>query len=298
MNSPLYFSFSGNDDLDAQVFDRLNVERGEWSMRDFPDGEFYVRFLTPIENRKLIFFAPLDHPNPKVLRLYLATQVARELGASEIGLIIPYLPYMRQDMRFHQGEGVTSLHFGRLLSSCCDWLVTVDPHLHRHKSMSEVYSCRSTVVAAAPTIANWIAQQVKQPVIVGPDEESQQWVEHVAHLAGCPYVVLRKERRGDSDVSVSSMGSTILSGNTPVLIDDIVSTARTMRSAALQIHAAGGSAPICIGVHPLFEGDAYAALYTAGVKSIVSCNTIAHPSNQIDLSPSIAAAALELLIQN
>src|SRR4051812_19348748 len=41
----------------------------------------------------------------------------RELGAMRIGLLAPYLSYMRQDRRFHDGEAVTSTYFARLLSS-------------------------------------------------------------------------------------------------------------------------------------------------------------------------------------
>lgn len=54
-------------------------------------------------------------------------------------------------------EAVTSVHFAALISEAFDWLVTVDPHLHRRGSLYEIYSIPNAVVAAAPATARWIA---------------------------------------------------------------------------------------------------------------------------------------------
>ena len=67
-----------------------------------------------------------------MLPLIFAAATARELAAAKIGLVAPYLAYMRQDRRFNPGEAVTSRQVAGLLSSAFDWLVTVDPHLHRY----------------------------------------------------------------------------------------------------------------------------------------------------------------------
>ena len=71
--------------------------------------------------------------------LALVAGTARDLGASSVGLVAPYLAYMRQDRMFRAGEGVTSVYFARLLADSFDWLVTVDPHLHRRRSLTEIY---------------------------------------------------------------------------------------------------------------------------------------------------------------
>jgi ribose-phosphate pyrophosphokinase len=48
-------------------------------------------------------------------------------------------------------------------------------------------------------------------------------------------------------------------------------------------------------VHPVFAGDAYASLQAAGAAKIVTCNTITHPSNQIEVSKVLAAAVQQFL---
>lgn len=45
--------------------------------------------------------------------------------------------------------------------------------------------------------------------------------------------------------------------------------------------------PICIGVHAVFAKDAYQKLLSIGVDKIITCNTITHVSNGIDISNDI-----------
>jgi ribose-phosphate pyrophosphokinase len=171
----------------------------------------------------------------------------------------------------------------------------VDPHLHRHHKLNEIYSIPTKVVRAAPGIADWIAEHVDRPIIVGPDAESEQWAAKVAKAVGCRYTVLNKVRKGDRDVTVSALDSSNWQDGTPVLVDDITSTGQTMIAAVAGLKEAGLPPPVCIAVHPIFAGTAYADLQAAGVERIVSCNTIAHASNQIDLSDAVGIAAVELM---
>jgi ribose-phosphate pyrophosphokinase len=274
---------------------RVDCEAGGLLLHRFPDGETCPRVTGEVSGRDVVLAAELDQPDAKVLALYLSACVLQELGARSVGLVLPYLPYMRQDASFAPGQGVTSRHFARLLSGCCDWLVTVDPHLHRHHSLSDIYSVATEVVPSAPAIARWIAANVARPVLIGPDEESAQWVGQVAAIAGCPYTVLSKVRSGDREVKVSLPDAAALAGYTPVLVDDIISTAHTMIAAVAQLRALGLAAPACIGVHALFAGSAYAELEAAGAGSIVSCDTVRHASNRIGMGAALADAAGRLL---
>lgn len=291
----LLFAMPGNEAMAAGLCSAGGWTLGDWEIRRFPDGESHVRFLTPIAGRAVVLVCSLDDPDRKALALYLAASVARELGARQVGLVLPYLAYMRQDCRFHDGEGVTARHFARLLSGMCDWLVTVDPHLHRIGHLDDIYAVPARVVAAAPGIAAWIAAHVALPLLVGPDEESEQWVAGVAATLGSPYIVLQKTRQGDRDVTLRVPDLAAWRDRTPVLVDDIASTARTMIAASAHLRAAGLTAPWCLAVHPLFAGDAYADLLGAGVAGVVTSNTVAHASNRIDMAGPIAAALGALL---
>ena len=293
--TPLVLPLPGNGDLAGRLARRLSAEVGALTVRRFPDGESYVRLHSDVGGRSVVLVCTLDRPDDKLVPLYFLAATARELGAARVGLVAPYLAYMRQDTRFQPGEGVTSAQFARLLSSTVDWLVTVDPHLHRVASLADIYRVPAVTVAAAPAIAAWLRAHVAEPLVIGPDSESEQWVRAVADAAGAPHVVLAKVRRGDRDVEVSVPEVDRWRGRTPVLVDDIISTAGTMIETVGRIRRAGLADPICIGVHAVFASDAYSELLAAGAARIVTCDTVLHASNAIPLDEPIAAQVRPLV---
>jgi ribose-phosphate pyrophosphokinase len=272
----------------------LGAEQAVLEQRRFPDGETYVRFPSPVAGRVVALVASLDRPDPKIPSVLFALETARELGARSVGLVAPYLCYMRQDRRFHDGEAISARLFARILSRSTDWLATVDPHLHRIHDLADVFEVPARVAHAAPAIAAWIRSSVDQPVLVGPDEESEPWVADVASRVGAPWIAFRKIRRGDRDVELLAPDVAPWRDHTPVLIDDIVSTARTITGAATALRNAGMRAPRCVAVHAVFADGAEEALRAAGV-ALVTCNTVPHPSNGIDVTEELARCAAELL---
>lgn len=292
---PLVVSLPGEMELGGALAERIGGDLAKTHIRSFPDDETYVRLESPIEGRDVVVASTLDRPNTKFLPLVFLAETVRELNAASIGLAAPYLAYMRQDSCFKPGEAMTSRFFGRLLSSSFDWLVTVDPHLHRHSSLDEIYSIPSEVVQAAGPIARWISEHVDRPLLIGPDEESQQWIAAVASAGSFPSVILEKSRHGDYDVEVSGKSAPMWSNQQPVVVDDIISTGRTMVGAVEYLARRDLPPPICIGIHGLFVEDAFQALTDAGAAKIITCNTVPHPSNSIDINEELAAGVRAML---
>lgn len=287
--TPLLISMPGNERLTAQLAGQLDCETGELYTRQFPDGETYLRFATDLDKRSVAIVCTLAHPNEKILPLIFAAATARELGASKVGLVAPYLAYMRQDRRFNPGEAVTSRQMGHLISEAFDWMVTVDPHLHRYSDLSEIYSIPTRVVHAAPLISQWIRENVEKPLIIGPDSESEQWVAAVASDAEAPYCVLEKVRHGDRDVRITLGNLEAWRGRAPVLVDDIVSSGRTMIEAVRLLAAQGWPPPVCIAVHGLFADRCDELLVDAGAR-VVTTNSVGTGNSEIDVGPFLGEA--------
>lgn len=269
---------------------RLGARMGRLEWRHFPDGESLVAIDEDVGGSDVIVFASLNDPDRKALPIRFAARTAREFGAASVGLVAPYLAYMRQDTRFHAGEAISMGAFAEFLDQSVDWLVTVDPHLHRISSLDAVFGMSTTCVAAAPHLAEWIRSNVPRPFLIGPDAESRQWVAQVGALANAPFEVLAKTRHGDRDVEVTIPDVERLRGYTPVLVDDIASTGRTLCAALDHLRRLGFPPAVCAVIHPVFAGGALEALRAAGAGRIVSTDTIAHPSNAITLAEPIASA--------
>ena len=296
MSALLVTAMPGNTTLARALTQTLDAKFVELELHAFPDGESYLRFPCEVTGRMLVVVCTLNLPNEKMVPLLFAAATARDLGATRVGLVAPYLAYMRQDRRFKPGEAVTSREIARLLSDAFDWLVTVDPHLHRYKSLSEIYRMPTRVVHAAPLISQWIRQNAPDALIIGPDSESHQWVAAVARDANAPYAVLDKVRRGDRSVEISIDNLPPLDGRTPVLVDDIISSGETMIEAVRLIRTLSAKPAVCIAVHGLFSDKSDRILARAGARVITS-NTIPHATNGVDVSGLLASSIKEVLDQ-
>lgn len=266
---------------------------GSWlraEVRRFPDRESHVRLSEPVEGLKVVVVCTLDDPDPKTVPLILAAGAARDNGAACVGLVAPYLAYLRQDAVFGTGEPLSARHYGRLLAGVFDSLITVDPHLHRIDRMGDIFPGPVVVVQAAPLLADWVLANVQRPVVIGPDAESRQWVAEVAERAGAPWTLMEKQRLGDETVRLRLPDLSEYRGRTPVLVDDIISTGVTLTQAAMELRRLGFAPPVCLAVHALFAAEAAWSSLRAAASRVVTTDTVPHPSNGVSISRAIAEA--------
>lgn len=268
----------------------MGAEMRALDWHHFPDGESLMTLPGDLDGADVALLATLRNPDHLALPLRFASATAREIGARRVGLIAPYLGYMRQDRRFEAGQAVSARLFAQFLGESFDWLVTVDPHLHRIARLEEVFPIPAVRAVSAPLLANWIKTNRPDAVLLGPDSESQQWVAEVARLAGRPYEVLRKVRTGDRQVEVSVPDSAVLRDGTPVILDDIASSGRTLVRTIERLVAAGTRAPVCLVIHAVFAGSAHDDILAAGAARIITTDTIPHPSNAIRIASVLAEA--------
>lgn len=290
---PLIIALPGNESLAERVAAAGGFELGTIETRRFPDGEIYVRHRSDLSGRSVALVCTLNDPDPKLMTLLLAAASARELGARRVGLVAPYLAYMRQDRQFHDGEAVSAVHFARILSREIDWLATVDPHLHRIRRLEEIFGVPTETLHAGSLLAEWIRTEFAEPVLIGPDAESEQWVSQAARIANAPYVVAHKVRLGDEKVAVEIPDMSRWGDRTPVLVDDVVSTGRTLLVCADILRDRGMRRPACVIVHGIFSGSAYDSLL-ASCDPVISTNTIPHRCNRIDVSTLLSGAVARL----
>lgn len=290
MADSMVLAFAGEEAGAAALAQALALPLGRVQRHDFPDGEVRLTLPTPLPPRVLLVRS-LHQPNAKLAELLIAAPAARELGARQLVLVAPYLAYMRQDMAFEPGQAVSQRHVAGLLGRLFDQVLTVDPHLHRIHSLDEVMPAgRGLALSAAPLLGRWVAQQVPGALLVGPDEESGQWVAAAAQAAGLAQAVCVKQRRGDRDVSVALPAGVPMQGRAVVLLDDVASSGHTLRQAARACLAQGAASVDAVVTHALMNAEAQAGLHAAGVRHFWSSDAVPHPSNVVALAPLLAQA--------
>ncbi len=259
----------------------------------FPDGETKVTLPSNLP-KKLIICQTLNQPDHKLIELILVAQTAREQGVEHITLVTPYLCYMRQDIAFHAGEAVSQKIIGKLLSDYFDAVLTIDPHLHRINNLSQaIPNSQALALHATPAMSAFIRQHFEAPIIIGPDEESMQWVEAIAQRDQWYYTIANKQRFGDKDVAVT-LGDINLSNRDVVIIDDIASTGRTLEQTVKQLLPQKPNSISIMVTHAFFVDDAIERLHALGVNNIWSSDSVLHKTNSFSIIEILAQATKNL----
>jgi len=285
-------AFDDEHEMAAALARALQAPLARIERHRFPDGELKLRLPSELP-RSVVLLRGLHQPNEKLVELLIAAPAARELGAQRLLLVCPYLAYMRQDIAFLPGEAVSQRHIAGLLASRFDAVVTVDPHLHRIDSLRDVMpGCTAVSLSAAALIGAWVAQRVSRPLLLGPDEESAQWVREAARACSpvADHAWCLKQRRGDREVQVTLPPALDCRGRAVVLIDDLASTGCTLAAAARRVIVAGAASVDVVVTHALFVGNALAELHAAGVGQVWSTDSVPHASNAISVVPLLAQA--------
>ncbi|MBS3123527.1 ribose-phosphate diphosphokinase [Candidatus Woesearchaeota archaeon] len=263
----------------------LKVKFSPLNIGSFPDGDIYLRFNTQLNKQTVVIVNSFQPESNKALfNIVFAAQTAKDLGAKKVILVAPYLAYMRQDKRFNPGEAISSKIMARLLNDSIDKIITIDPHLHRYKSLKDIFTIQTKKLTTNPLIAHYVKKHIKNSLIMGPDWESYQWAEDIAKEIKVKNTVLAKTRYSSRHVSVEMKDPQSLKNKNIVIVDDIISTGHTMIEAAKKAKQKGAKSIIAIGVHGLFVENALDKMKKY-FDQIITTNCIEHKTNKIDILP-------------
>ena len=204
--------------------------------------------------------------------------------------VVPYMAYMRQDSEFNPGEVVSARRVATLLDAAgFDLIVTVDMHLHRFSSPAELFKTPVANLTAAPLLAREaLMRGAENPVIVGPDEEAEQWARAAAEAVGTEYTVFEKHRISPDEVEVRPRDPGVVKGRDAVIVDDIISTGGTVARAARRLLEAGARRVYVAVTHALLVQGALAKIHSSGVASLYATDTVETPFSTVTVSGMLA----------
>lgn len=285
-------AFLDSVQFSRQIGRRVNSTPQTVQVHRFPDGESLVRVRPPVGDTAVLVRS-LHNPNSKLIEVLFAADALRRAGARRVILLAPYLPYMRQDMVFTPGEPISQQVIGAVLGQAFDGVLTLEAHLHRIQRLDEALSCRALSISVAPLLAKWVCRVGKGSVVVGPDAESEPWVRDIAERAGAPWVVGEKTRDGDHRVRIHLPA--LSPGAHAIIVDDIASSGGTLASTAKALRRQGVVIIDALIVHAIFAPGALARIQQAGIRRLLSCDTIPHETNAFRSAPLLALALQEFL---
>jgi ribose-phosphate pyrophosphokinase len=256
------------------------------SLSSFADGETRVRIEEDVGGRELWLVQPTSPPvNERLMTLALLADAARAAGASRIGAVVPYFGYARQDLRHHAGEPRSAQLAARILACAgIERVLALELHapaLENAFPMPVVQLDADEVLLPALSGRRW--------TVVSPDAGGLKRAQRYARALGAPLAAVAKARRTDDAASaIAVLGE--VRGEVCLLVDDIASTGRTIAAAARALAAAGAAEVHACFVHAVLAERAVARMREAGVRSILTTDSVG-PVSQPDIE-SVSVAPL------
>ncbi len=266
----------------------LKVDFVEMERRVFPDGEINPRIVEAPREALLVnvLSSQKFDPNKYLLEYLFSIKNLRERGTEKIVLVMPYLPYSRQDAVFREGESFTSKYILEDFKNVgVEDMFAVTFHLHRQKKMNLVKGLTLHEVSGIDALGDFLElreQEGENLLVLAPDEEAHKWAEDVAKKIGGEVAVLEKRR--DTTTGAIQTHGNLPEGKNVIIVDDMISTGGTMVKA-LEICKKFKSRKVTVcAVHGIFSRP-----QTWEVE-VITTNTIENPYARVDVTPYVAEA--------
>ena len=264
---------SNSKKLAEGIARRLNVDYDDLILKDSRDGELHVKFHCDIKGKKVALVQSLyPYPNHSFFETMYAASAARDLGAKEIILVAPYLAFFREDSRNGKGECVQQNIATDLFNRNFDAVLSVEPHLHQHNLLGK-FSIPFYRLECNELLRKYTKDNFSEYRVIGFGERAWKLAKHI-----------------DKKAALYEKGDEAEYSDKVLVVDDIIASGNSMLANLENLKADKIN---LLAVHGLFNGDSFSKLKQKAA-GIVSCNTVQHESNKIDVSSLIAGKLMEI----
>ncbi|MDC0674343.1 ribose-phosphate diphosphokinase [Nannocystis radixulma] len=277
---PLVFATPEYGYLQAALCGSAALEPGEIDTFAFPDGERYLRLVTPVAGRDVVLIGgTID--DAAALTLFDLACGAVHYGARRLTLIIPYYGYATMERAAKPGEVVTAKTRAALFSaippaSYGNRVILLDLHAEGIPHYFEA-GLVATHVYAKPVIRDMILDIAGgQPFVLAcTDAGRAKWVESLANDLGVTAAFVFKRRHDGERTEITAIDAQV-AGKPVILYDDMIRTGGSLIGAARAYQRAGAVSLAAVATHGVFPGDALQRLQATGLFSAIAC-TDSHP---------------------
>jgi ribose-phosphate pyrophosphokinase len=274
----LLLSGRANRPLAAEIGERIGKSPDAATIRQFEDGEIFVRIDRNARGRDVYIVQPTAAPADNIMELLLLIDAAHRASAARVTAVIPYFGYGRQDRKDQPRVAIgAKLAANLIVAAGADRVISIDFHQHQIQGFFDIPVDH---LYAAPVITKYFRDlQLEDLVIVAPDVGSAKMARGTARRLDATFAIIDKRRpKANMSEVLNVVGE--VEGMTCLLVDDMVDTAGTLSNAVHALKDRGAKAVYAAATHPLLSGEAVARLKDAPIEEMVVTNTIHVPEHK------------------
>ncbi|MCP8883910.1 ribose-phosphate pyrophosphokinase [Devosia sp. XJ19-1] len=265
---------NSNRPLAQAVASYLELPLTDCTVKRFADKEVYVEVHENVRGEDVFILQSTSYPaNDNLMELLIITDALRRSSARRVTAVLPYFGYARQDRKSAPRTPISAKLVSNLITEAgANRVLTLDLHAAQIQGFFDIPTDNLT---AAPVMVRDIKDNydVKNVMIVSPDVGGVVRARNVASRIGANLAIVdkRRPRAGVSEV-MNIIGD--VSGQTCILIDDIVDSGGTLVNAAEALLKAGAKQVSAYLTHGVLSEGASERIAASKLKELVVTDSI------------------------
>ncbi|MDT8449023.1 MAG: ribose-phosphate pyrophosphokinase [Wenzhouxiangellaceae bacterium] len=285
MNSDLrLLACASSRDYAETIAAAIGIELTAVEERSFEDGEFKVR---PLENVagadafvvQSLYAEASASAADKWLRCLFLAGAARDAGAEQVTLVIPYFAFCRKDRRTQPFDPLHTRYLAQMAEAVgASAVITLD--IHNLAAFQNAFRCRAEAVTAAPLFVEHIrAQRADSPwLVLSPDaggvKRAEAFRQRLSETSGSEVALGMMEKfRGGGELRLGRLVGDVADRHV-LIIDDLIASGSTLAHAAKACKEAGARRVTAFATHGLFVKNAGSVLADPALDELVITDSV------------------------
>ncbi len=199
----------------------------------FANGEILPHIPHTIRHQHVFFLHALQQPDPNtaMMTLLLANDAMRRAAASGITLVLPYIPYLRQDRKDKPRVPISARMIADLIESndAVKGVITIDMHAEQEQGFFSVPVDNLTGIRVfSEHVREKFGDNLPDLVMLAPDFGGAVRNRRFAHTLGdIPVSILEKRRTGANKAEILNVIGESVEGKIVIMYEDMIDTGGT-----------------------------------------------------------------------
>lgn len=252
--SPLIFSGNSTTKLTQKICEYLNITSGKIDVKNFSDGEIWVKFQENIRGRDIYIVQSTMPPAENLMELLIMLDAAKRASASRVTAVLPYFGYARQDRKDQPRVSISAKLVANLITTAgADRVITMDLHAAQIQGFFDIPFDH---LYASPVFSGLFNEdECENLVVVSPDVGGIKLARSYAKRLNAGLIVIDKRRPKHNFVEVMQIIGDVYNKNV-LIVDDLIDTGGTFVNAVDALKNRGALKVFGAVTHALLSGDA------------------------------------------
>lgn len=266
------FSGRNSNYLGKQICTNLHLQLGKCKIRNFSDGEIWVKYNENIRGKDIYLVQSTNPPSGNLMELLIMIDAAARASANRITVVIPYFGYARQDRKDQPRVSITAKLIANLITKAgANRIIAMDLHAPQLQGFFDIPV--DHLYCSVLFIKYFKNLKIKNLAVAAPDVGGTKRARVYANELGADLILIDKRRPQYNVAEVMNIIGDVQDKNI-LIIDDLIDTANTFSAAVEALKKAGAMNIYGSATHPILSGSAIEKIEKSHIRKLVVSNTI------------------------